>query len=325
MNAAIPVPEVLDIIANAAPSGLLITDARLAQEIEICRQWGYPVRVAESRATLPEDPDLLVPAWIEREVPALAWSRLAVRGFLRIGSTNEEALIHAARGAEPGLLIYAEQQTEGRGRKGRRWNSPPGVGLYFTLVVRSRQHQSRWPLLTHVASLALVQALEEFSNAAGRPLAIDLKWPNDVLLSGKKAAGILLETAISSGGISAAAVGVGINTGQACVPDELLETATSVSREAGAAVPRRQLLVSYLRSFQRVFMLFENGRHEELLEKWKSRSSMCDGVPVQVLDGNSTKHAVTCGLSGIGGLRIRLADGVEETVLAGDVTVRCQY
>jgi BirA family biotin operon repressor/biotin-[acetyl-CoA-carboxylase] ligase len=324
MNTAIPVPKVLNLIADAPPPGLSLTDPRLAQELEICREWGYAIRVTENHAVLPADPDVLVPVWIEREVPSVAWSRLAVHGFLRIGSTNEEALIHAARGAETGLLIFAEQQTAGRGRKGRRWNSPPGAGLYFTLVVRSRQAQSRWPLLTHVASLALVLALKEFSAVSGRSLAIDLKWPNDLLLSGKKAAGILLETACSPKGDFAAAVGVGINTGQACVPAELSDVATSVGREAGIPVPRRQLLVCFLRHFQHMLILFESSAHEELLERWKSHSSMWDGVPVRVVEGNSTKLAVTCGLSDIGGLRIRLADGVEETVLAGDVTVRRQ-
>jgi BirA family biotin operon repressor/biotin-[acetyl-CoA-carboxylase] ligase len=170
--------------------------------------------------------------------------------------------------------------------------------------------------------LALVDVLKELEAESGTRLNVDLKWPNDVLLSQKKVAGILLETAHSGGGDFAAVVGVGINVKAECVPEELRQSATSIEEEAGKAIPRRRLLVRYLGHFQRVLELFERGEHSRILERWKNNSSMCDGVSVRVIEGNTTRLGITCGLTEIGALRIRMAEGVEETVLAGDVSVR---
>jgi BirA family biotin operon repressor/biotin-[acetyl-CoA-carboxylase] ligase len=295
-------------------------DAEATRNISLCRESGFDIRVTEGRAILPRDEDSLVPAWVEAESRQAGWE-LSVAGFLDLGSTNDEAV---ARAQTPEtLLVYAEHQSSGKGRKGRRWHSPRKEGLYFSLLFRPGQPQNRWPVLTHVASVALVQALEELSAGLPRPLDIDLKWPNDVLLSGKKTAGILLETASAGpGGGFAAVAGVGVNVGAACVPEELREVATSVAAEAGVAVPRRTLLVRYLRNFQELYGLFESGRHAEVLDRWKRRSTMWDGVAVQVVEGSSTRLGVTCGLDELGALRIRMAEGVEETVIAGDVTVR---
>ncbi len=117
-------------------------------------------------------------------------------------------------------------------------------------------------------------------------------------------------------------VGVGINTSRSAVPDELAETATSVEAEAGVVVPRRPLLVRFLDQFQTVYAVFEKGEHDALLEHWKACSTMWNRTPVTVTDGAGTRLGVTCGLTEIGALRVRLAGGTEETVLAGDVSVR---
>lgn len=271
-----------------------------------------------------EDDDRLDPAAIEKETPLIAWDRLSVVGFPEIGSTNDEALKRARDGAPTGLLVFAEHQTAGKGRKGRSWISPRESGLCFSLVVHPVSPRQHWPLLSLLTSVAVARSVEDLATLGTprRPLRVDLKWPNDVLLSGKKVAGILIETADSPGGSGAVVIGVGMNVGMDSVPPELEGSATSVSREAGAVVPRRPLLVSFLRHFQHEYLLFERGERQAILDHWKAASSMWNGVRVRICEGDVCREATTCGLSDSGAIRVRLTDGSEETLMAADVSMR---
>ncbi len=319
MNGTVGVPDILNALALAGKSGVAVPgEPGVLRDLDLCRTWGFDIRPGpEGRMVLAEDEDSLVPAWIERESRPVAWNRLAVVGFFRAASTNDEAAALARSGSPAGLVVYAEEQMAGRGRKGRRWHSPPRAGLYFSLVVRPCQPVACWPILTHAAAVALFETL----SGTGAPLAIDLKWPNDLLLSGRKAAGILLETA-GFPKTSAAVVGVGINVARESVPDELRETATSIAAEAGVVFPRRQLMVGFLDRFQALYELFERGEHPKVLARWKEYSSMWNGSPVTIADGESRRPGITCGLTDMGALRVRLEGGSEETILSGDVTLR---
>jgi len=191
-------------------------------------------------------------------------------------------------------------------------------------VLKPTQLLKCWPLLTHVASIALVETLRDFSDKelSTCPLAIDLKWPNDVLLSGKKCAGILLETTITDDKTYAAVVGVGINVHQGSVSESLKSVAVCLDEMAGIAVPRRPLLVGFLHHFQIYYQWFEQGQHHKLLEQWKNNSSMWNGVPVWIKDGDTCQPALTCGLSDIGALLVCTPEGEEKTLLAADISVR---
>lgn len=316
----IPVPNLLNRLTRAGEQGIPI-DTEVQEEIELCQEWGFTLEVRNGTVYLVADDDILIPALIDNETPRISWDQLFVAGYFEIGSTNDEALQRSEE-APHGLLVYAERQTAGRGRKGRQWESSLKGSLCFTLLVRPRQPLRRWPLLTHAASVALVQTLRELSSTLRAPLRVDIKWPNDVLLSGKKVAGILLETSQGHLSYPAAVVGVGVNVGGHCLSEELRETATSVSAEAATPVPRRRLLVRFLYHFQLVYNLFEDGCGDRILELWKSSSSMWDGVPVWIVEGNQSRPGITCGLSEIGALKIRTPDGNEDTLMAGDVSLR---
>ncbi len=268
--------------------------------------------------------DQLIPERILEETPATAWDRLQILSFQEIGSTNEEALRRARLGAPAGTIVIAECQTQGRGRKGRRWISPPASGLYFSVLLRPDQPLGHWPLLTHVASVALARTLRALpvEELIPHPLDIELKWPNDVLIAGRKTAGILLETAGKGAIVSAAVVGIGINVGEVDLPADLRDRVTSVSEAAGVLVPRRRLLVRFLCHFQVGYELFEQGNHAEILEQWKSFSRMWKDTPVWILEDEGRRPAVTRGLNANGALLVETADGAEETLLAGDVSIR---
>jgi BirA family biotin operon repressor/biotin-[acetyl-CoA-carboxylase] ligase len=322
---ALEMPPVLNRIAMAGPAGLAIDDDQAAlDQIEICRAWGYDIQVRTARAILMHESDCVVPICVEREVESLAWGITRVHGYFEIGSTNDQALMEARAGCPEGTLIYAERQTAGRGRLGRTWISRAGSGLYFSLVLRPGRPIQFWPILNHVAAVALCRALEDLPHldAALPKLEIDLKWPNDVLLSGKKTAGILLESVQSGDTHEAAVVGVGINVAPDAVPMDLRDRATSIVAQTGAPVPRRWLLVRFLNHFQRLYKLFSAGAYGTIIETWKSLSTMWNGVEITLTEGGRISTAVTCGLTETGALRIRSASGREETVLAGDVSIR---
>jgi BirA family biotin operon repressor/biotin-[acetyl-CoA-carboxylase] ligase len=315
-------PAILDRLALAGPQGLELSGSPAeGDEIRVCLEWGYPLAFEGDRVSLSSHPDPLVSAWITSETAAIYWDRISPVGYLEIGSTNEEALELARQGAPAGTLIYAERQTAGRGRSGRKWHSPRGSGLYFSAITYPRRPASDWPILTHGAAVALYDTLRELERPLDRR-KLDIKWPNDLLISGKKVAGILLETCQGEAWGGAAVIGIGVNIGPASIPEELKNDATCLSMEAGIPVHRRSVLVRVLFHLQRMLERFDRGELDVILEQWKERSSMWSGRTIWVVEGNKSRPAVTCGVSEIGGLKIRSEDGSEETLLAGDIRVR---
>lgn len=318
-------PFILTDLAHVGSQGLAVSDeAWFQDELTLCREWGFPLKIDDGRVRIAYDEELLIPCWVQDEAPPIALYGLRVSGFLLLDSTNREAYEQARAGAPEGTLIYAETQKSGKGRLDRNWFSAAGKGLYISLILRPAQSWKYLPVLTHVAAVALIEALKSIERGMKftKALDIDLKWPNDVLLSGKKCAGILLETLSQGEGGAAAIIGVGINVHPGSVPTELADTAVCVDDAAGVSIPRRRLLIRFLKHFQKGYELFQKGKFEEILEQWKGFSTMWNGTPVTLFENGRTREAVTCGLDEIGALRARFADGSVETVLAGDVRVR---
>jgi BirA family biotin operon repressor/biotin-[acetyl-CoA-carboxylase] ligase len=320
----IKIPDILTDLSHVGTAGLPLGGVpATAKELEVCRDWGYRIEIENDRAFLRFDEEQIVPYWIQRETPDQAWEGLRVQGFLRIDSTNREALDQARIGAPSGTLVCAEEQTRGRGRNGRDWFSPAKNGLFFSLIVRPGQPSRLWPLLTHAASVALVRTLLDLvdKKVIPNPLVADIKWPNDVLISGKKCAGILLET-LNEGSNPAVIVGVGINIHRGSIPDELADRAVCIDEPAGVVVPRRKVLVGFLQQFQSEYNNFEKGNPVEVLDRWKGYSSMWNGVRIWIEEGGRRRSATTRGLDEIGALIIENEDNSRETIHAGDVRIQ---
>jgi len=320
---AIAIPECLDRIAQDGATGIPLGDSSVAEGFELCRKWGYQFETHDGRIFLPYNRDSLIPYWIEKEISAASWGSLTVIGYFEIGSTNDEALERARAGAPEGLLIFSEMQSSGRGRVGRKWVSTPGAGLSFSLVLRPSCRQKHWPLLTLAVSVALSEALRNLrtEGIVNRELSIDLKWPNDVLVVGKKVAGILTETT----GNGAAVVGIGVNVSKGSVPGELREQAISIEEEARCSIPRRWLLVRFLKHFGEWYRCFNRGEYSAILDQWKRSSSMWNNTAIWVSEGGVRRAGRTCGLSETGGLKILTEQGKQEVLLAGDVSIRRSY
>lgn len=322
--ANIRIPDALTDLSHVGKAGLLLRGSpAVSQELEICRRWGFRIDQENERVFLRFDDEQIVPYWIQRETPDLAWDGMRVNGFLSVDSTNKEALLQARMGAPSGTLICAEEQTAGRGRGDRSWYSPAKAGLYFSLIIRPRQESRYWPLLTHAASIALVRTFQGLvdTKVIAQSLDIDIKWPNDVLVSGKKCAGILLEM-IAEDGNPAVVVGVGINVHPDSIPPEMADRVTCIDEAAQAVVPRRKVLVGFLQHFQIAYISFENGKYGEILESWKRYSTMWNNTPIWIEEGRHSRSAVTCGLDEIGALIVQTEDGDRETIVAGDVRIK---
>lgn len=162
--------------------------------------------------------------------------RLLVRESVE--STNDEIRKLAQDGAADGLVLLAERQTAGRGRRGAAWFSPPGESLAFSILVRPNEPKSHWPRLALATGLAVAEAMEGFQ------LHPNIKWPNDVWIGRRKVAGILVEA-----GTDFAVVGIGLNVNSNDFPEEISEIATSMRREAGTDFSRAEVIAAILRRF----------------------------------------------------------------------------
>ncbi len=232
-----------------------------------------------------------------------------IHWFDTIGSTMTEAARLAAANCAHGTTVVAEEQTAGQGRHGRGWHSERKAGLYVSVVLRFPLPQDVLPVLTLALGLAVQDAI---ARAAG--IACDLRWPNDVLVNGKKCAGILVQL------IDGAAVaGIGVNVNQTLFPPELAGIATSLQLASGRPHSREDLLVQLLETvdcFGRI--LVEDGK-DEILRLYSRSSSFVQQRRVLVEQEGSVLEGTTEGLDPSGFLVLRKLDGTRALILAGGV------
>ncbi len=235
-----------------------------------------------------------------------------------VGSTNDAVMAAGQAGGPEGLAVIADRQTAGRGRRGRAWASPPGIGLYTSVLLRPRQPAARAALLTLVSGLAVVEAIREVAGLEAR-----LKWPNDVLLSRRKVAGILAEMAWVGDRVSHVVVGIGINVnhGPRDLAGECLPVATSLALAAGRRIARSDVAASIYNGLDRWYQVFAEGDTERILAAGRERSATL-GEAVDVVDGEARWRGLALDLDGDGALLVREEGGEVRRVLAGEVSVR---
>ncbi len=229
-------------------------------------------------------------------------------------STNAEAARLAFEGAGEGLCIVSNEQTAGRGRLQRQWVSRPGAGLYFSLLLRPTVALDQWPVISLLAAIAVRDAL-----LAVADLSTDIKWPNDILVRGKKLCGILSETVETPVG-RAVILGIGINLLAQDFPASLRETAISVEEATGAKIEPEAVVEPLLSSLDHYYEVLHTVGPGKIIETWCRYSSYAQGKIIRVsLDGR-TIEGRTQGLEDDGGLRVETPDGEIKIVRAGDVT-----
>lgn len=237
-----------------------------------------------------------------------------IRHLQSVDSTNEHALALAAAGAPDGSVVVADEQTAGRGRRGRQWHSPEG-GLYLSYVVRDLAAIARPSLLTLAAGVAAARAIRSVTG-----FDVRLKWPNDVLAPGAplKIAGILAEGSSVGHALEFVVIGIGVNVSLASVPSELRTIATSLERELGRAVDRAALLDALIEAMDGEIAKLRRGREDALLAEWRSLAPEAEGARVAWRASEGSREGVTAGVDGDGALLVRTPDGIARLV-AGEV------
>jgi BirA family transcriptional regulator, biotin operon repressor / biotin---[acetyl-CoA-carboxylase] ligase len=248
------------------------------------------------------------------EVLANRWGVPAVHLHARVGSTNDAARALAEAGAPHGTVVLAEEQTAGRGRGGRGWASPAGVGVWMSIV--ARPHALPAPgLLPILVGLAAADALDPFL----RPALTRVKWPNDLWVGERKLGGILCEALWGEGALAAVVVGIGINVLQEAgdFPAEVRETATSIRIEAAWAAPRAEVAGAVAAAAVRVLARPPAQLGGASLDAMRRRDAL-EGRRVEV-SGGEYAVGTALGVNPAGALLVRTADGRLRTVTAGSV------
>jgi BirA family biotin operon repressor/biotin-[acetyl-CoA-carboxylase] ligase len=246
-----------------------------------------------------------------------------------VGSTNDVAAVLASGDTPEGTLVIADAQTAGRGRMGHSWYSPPGAGLYVSVVLRPpRTWLTRAPGLVNLMTLtAGVAVAEGLRTASGIDAAI--KWPNDIvvgrgrssaLVEWRKIAGILAEGAATGGELQHVVLGYGVNLLRVEYPPELAERATSIEQEIGRRVERTTVLVETLAVLSQGYAALAEGRAEDVIARWRALSPSCEGAPVAWTGAAGRAIGVTAGIDSAGALLVRTGGGRTEAIRSGEVT-----
>ena len=234
--------------------------------------------------------------------------------FTETGSTNDVAATLAEHGAAEGTTVIASRQTAGRGRFGRTWFSPPGAGLYVSLVCRN---PAAAPLLTLAGGVAVAEGIRA---ATGLPATI--KWPNDVVAGDsrtrRKLAGILAEASTGVDGVQYVILGLGINLRPAAYPADLGDRATSIETELGRAVDAGMVLAETLAAFDALFARLAAGDREHVLARWRQLAPSSRGALVEWTTPAGERRGTSVGIDEAGALLVKVGSSVER-IISGEL------
>ena len=279
-------------------------------EIEAVRNKGYHLK---------ESPDVLSKEELESRIHTETIGR-CVEYFTETDSTNIRAKQAAGQGALHGTLFVADRQYAGKGRRGRTWDSPEGTEIFMSLLLRPKFPPDRAPMLTILMALAAAEAVREQTK-----LEVQIKWPNDLVIGGKKICGILTEMSAEIDYIDHVVIGVGINGNRKQFPEELKEKATSLFLEGGSPVRRAELVAGILCQFEKLYTQFESEQNLRFVQKSYNEQSVNCGRKVTVLEPKRNWDGTAVGINEEGELLVENEAGELITVYAGEVSVRGIY
>jgi len=237
-----------------------------------------------------------------------------IYSFDTIDSTNNCAKAVAGCGATEGTVVIAEQQTLGRGRLGRPWIANPNENLMFSVILRPAIPPDQLNVLPLYVAVAVAQSAEQVTG-----MEVECKWPNDLMIRGKKFSGILIEGSVKQNKVEYVVIGIGINVNQREFPADLAARATSLRLELNREIDRVELFREILHSLENHYTRISTHGFDSVLPLWLQRTKMLNR-PVSVLQQGQTITGVMKGLSPQGGLVV-LADGMEKVLVAGDATI----
>lgn len=235
--------------------------------------------------------------------------------FVSLGSTND--YLKQQLDAPEFTCVVADAQTAGRGRRTRSWVSLPGEGLYLSVLLRPQADAGNIALISLLTAVASIETLATYHVAA-----LDIKWPNDLLIGERKVGGILVEGASNNAFGLRLIVGIGINLNHQSFPPEISETATSLFLQTGQKYDVVELRDRLLERLAAWYEQWRQGRATEIITRWQQLSSYAEGQAVRVMLDDEAVEGITAGLTKDGALLLQTVSGEMRTILAGEV-MRC--
>lgn len=283
---------------------------------------GYQIEAVRNKGYhIVESPDVLTKEELTVQIGnQTKWAGQQIFCFETIDSTNIRARQLGENQAPHGTLVVSEQQTAGRGRRGRSWESPAGSSIYMSILLKPDFLPTQAPMLTIVMAYSVAVALRRKTG-----LDFQIKWPNDIVLNGKKVVGILTEMSTEIDYINHVVIGVGINVNTETFPKELCATATSIRKESGTTWKRAELIGEILREFEVQYDRFIVEKDLSYLQEAYNAILVNCNREVCILAEKDGYHAIALGIDPKGELLVRKEDGSEEAVYAGEVSVRGIY
>lgn len=280
---------------------------------------GYEIEAVQNKGYhLLSAPDIMDQTELE-SIHATEWAGCEIYYFDSIDSTNTKAKELAEEGHPSGTLVVADRQTAGKGRRGRSWESPTGIGIFMTLMLKPEINPNHASMLTLVAAMATTRAIRRVT---GVPAMI--KWPNDIVMNGKKVCGILTEMSAQFDYINHIVIGIGINVHNEDFPEEIAKTASSLYLESGQHIHRASLIEAFLEEFEDVYAEYLKTEDMEGLQKEYDAMLVNRGRQVRVLDPKEPFEGKAMGITKKGELIVDTWES-RKLVSSGEVSVRGIY
>lgn len=298
---------------QAISAELGVTRAAVWKQIEQLRALGFVIESQGKQGyRLLSCPDSLMAPVIARGLQT-RWAGRQIVYLPSVDSTNRRARQLAAEGAPHGTLVIADEQTAGRGRRGRGWISPAGEGVFMSLILRPQSHPSEVARLSMQTALAVALSIAQTTGLDAR-----IKWPNDIVCGGRKVCGMLLEMNADEQAVHDVVAGIGINVHQTQFAPEIAQTASSLDLLSGKRVCRAALVRAFLEAFERTEALAAQGA---LMDAYRARSATL-GQRVQVIAPAGSFTGTALEVTDSGSLIVEDEEGQRREVLAADVSVR---
>ncbi|UCG62513.1 MAG: biotin--[acetyl-CoA-carboxylase] ligase [Candidatus Zixiibacteriota bacterium] len=294
---------------------LKIEAGEIRAALTVLKTLGYKIRHRKETITFVAAPDSLIDTEIAYQLATKVIGR-RIRAYRSVKSTNDIAAQMAQGGEPEGTIVTAEAQTAGRGRLGRVWHSPAGSGVYVSIILKPSFKPDLAPGLAIMTALALAEAMTVFTKGE-----VKIKWPNDILIGGRKAAGILTELSAEKNKVEHVIVGVGINVNHRSedFPAELQKIATSLRIANRRKASRINLLKQFLRNFEKEYRRYQKGQLATSRKRVLRFSSLL-GENVELRFGNKTVSGRVVDIDATGALIIE-KDGIRRPVTSGEVSV----
>lgn len=288
--------------------------------IEQLKKEGYQIEAVRNKGyRLIDSPDVMSRAEIE-SLMNTTWAGKKVVYYDETDSTNNQAKAYGEKGEAHGTLFVADMQAAGKGRRGRVWVSPAGSSIYMTILLHPDVLPTKAPQLTLVMAMAVAEGIRKVTG-----LETKIKWPNDVIVNGRKVCGILTEMSTEIDYINYVVIGDGINVNQETFPEEIRDTATSLKIETGSPVRRSVLIAAIMECFEQFYEVFMTTEDLSGLQERYNAMLVNLGREVRVLEPGNEYEAHALGINRTGELIVRTPDGQEKEIYAGEVSVRGVY